>query len=203
MIRRLLPSEILGSRYSAEELASLPRFPLQLILHNLRSAYNVGAIFRTADAARIEKLFLCGITPTPPHREIVKTALGAVDTVPWEYVKDIRQVVRQLRNKHYKIAALEITTESRLYCSLSQNSFPLAIVIGNEISGIDDELLQFVDFALEIPMFGHKHSLNVSVATGIMLYEALRIYTENFTHLPDDAPSIQTTATQLQGEGNS
>ncbi len=180
-MRKLQHSEIASRRYSVEELQHLGRFPIVLVLHNIRSAYNVGSIFRTADAARIEKLLLCGLTPHPPHPRIEKTALDATQTVPWQYERSIFTALEQLRQAQYTIAALEITSESRLYSSLTPDLFPLALIIGNEITGVDDEILHHVDYALEIPMFGLKHSLNVSVATGIMVYEALRVYTRNFT----------------------
>ncbi len=190
-MHKLKHNEILQLRYSAEELRHRTRFPIVLVLHNIRSAYNVGAMFRTADAARIAKIFLCGVTPYPPNPKIEKTALDATMTVPWEYRRSIFDVFADLRQARFTLAALEITSNSLLYCALQPHHFPLALVIGNEITGVDDEILGQVDLAVEIPMFGLKHSLNVSVATGIMVYESLRIYTTNFSrNLPSDVTAL-------------
>lgn len=151
------------------------RFPIFGILEDIRSMYNVGSIFRTSDAARIEKLFLCGYTASPPRKEIDKTALGATESVPWHHNDDAIGVIKNLKQQNVTIVALEHTDQSRsLYDT--ELTFPVALVLGNEISGISDPVLAQADLAVEIPMFGMKHSLNVSVAFGIGIYELLRKY---------------------------
>jgi tRNA G18 (ribose-2'-O)-methylase SpoU len=178
-MRKLLHQEILGERLTVEEVKKVARNPVSLLLHNIRSLYNVGSIFRTCDAARAEELILCGFTPYPPRKEIEKTALGAVETVPWRYFASTIQAIQTLRSEGKKIFALEITDKKRLYTSLRSDEFPMVIVIGNELVGIDQEILDFCDDAIEIPMLGVKHSLNVSVAAGIVLFESVRIYLKN------------------------
>lgn len=173
-LKKLLHSEILGERLTVEQSQRVKRFPISLMVHNVRSLYNVGSIFRTCDAALVSELTLCGYTPHPPRKEIEKTALGAVDTVPWTYEKDIFKAISRYKERHNRVFALEITDRKRSYDSLNFDDFPVCIVVGNEITGLDDDILNFCDDAIEIPMFGVKHSLNVSVAVGIALFEALR-----------------------------
>lgn len=168
-MKKLDLEEIGQQRLTPEEARKAPRFPIYVLLDNIRSLYNVGSIFRTADAVRIEKLYLCGISGHPPRKEIDKTALGAQDTVPWEYHPDAIDILKQLRRKGIPVLALEHTRESKSYWEY-QYSFPCCLVIGNEVWGIQEELLEYVDAAIEIPMFGAKHSLNVSVAFGIVVY---------------------------------
>ncbi|MDX2128439.1 MAG: RNA methyltransferase [Chloroherpetonaceae bacterium] len=162
-------------RLSEEEFKVSEKFPLMLLFQNIRSMWNVGAIFRVADAARVEKIFITGYTAVPPRKEIEKTALGATETVAWEYIHDAKVAITNLKKQGVKIAALEITENSRKYHELTQNDFPLCIVLGNEVSGVDDEVLELCDFALEIPQYGTKHSLNVAVAAGIAVFEAVRV----------------------------
>lgn len=178
-MRKLLHQEILYERLTVEEIKKTTRNPVSLLLHNVRSLYNVGSIFRTCDAARAEELILCGFTPHPPRKEIEKTALGAVETVPWRYFDSTIQAIYTLRSEGKKIFALEITDKKRLYTSLRYDEFPMVIVVGNELVGIDQEILDLCDDAIEIPMLGVKHSLNVSVAAGIVLFESIRIYLKN------------------------
>lgn len=173
-MRKLHHDEII--RTSLPEIHLKRRHPIYVVVDNVRSIYNVGSIFRTSDAGLISKLYLCGYTPHPPRSEISKTALGAIESVPWEYVPRIIDILTKLKSEGIKVAALELTTESKVYTSLSKKDFPLALVIGNEISGIANDTLSVCDFAVEIPMFGIKQSLNVSVAYGIVLYECLRIF---------------------------
>lgn len=175
-MRKLTHEEILSLRLKPEELNKVEPHPISLVLHNVRSLYNVGSIFRTCDSARVKQLVLCGYTPHPPRKEIEKTALGAVDTVPWLYFKKIDDAIEHLKQKKNKIIALEITDNKRRYDSFSLNDFPMAIIVGNELVGIEDRILALCDDAVEIPMYGVKHSLNVSVATGIILYESIRIF---------------------------
>lgn len=175
-MKKLLYQDILQKRKKIDEIKNSPRHPINLILHNIRSAYNVGSIFRTADSAFVEKIILCGFTPHPPDKEIAKTSLGATETVPWIYEKDIVTAIKNEKKDGRKIIAVELTDCSRPYYSIEKSEFPLSLILGNEISGIDDYVLEHCDDAIDIPMFGIKHSLNVSVATGIVVYEALKIW---------------------------
>ena len=150
---------------------------IYLILDNLRSAHNVGAIFRTADATRVKKIFLCGITPTPGdekqgNRRVKKASVGADELVKWEYTNNIKKKIENLKNAGVSIVALEQTPESINYCQAKYN-FPLALVIGNEIEGVGESVLKLADQKIEIPMYGKKNSLNVTTATGIILYKIL------------------------------
>ena len=147
-----------------------PRLPLCVILNNIRSLHNVGAIFRTADGAGVEKIYLCGCTGYPPQGGIAKTALGAENHVPWEYHADALGVVRQLKAQGYQIVLLE-----QMQGSMSQDVFiptpPVCLVIGNEVSGIADDLVALCDAAVEIDMAGIKNSLNAAVAFGVVAYQ--------------------------------
>ena len=175
-MRKLTNEELLKERISVEESKIINRHPVSIILHNIRSLYNVGSLFRTADSALLNEIVLCGYTPHPPRKEIEKTALGAVDTVPWSYHKNIETAIEISRSKGNKIFALELTDRKRPYNSLSKNDFPLSIVIGNELTGIDNHILDLCDDSIEIPMYGVKHSLNVSIAAGISIFESIRIF---------------------------
>ena len=174
--RKLRHDELLAQRLTPEAVQNQARHPVSLLLYNIRSLYNVGSIFRTADAALVEKLYLCGYTPHPPRKEIEKTALGAVDTVPWEYAADAKACIHALREQGIKVFALEMTTESRSVYTLATTDFPMCLVLGNEITGVDDDVLECCDGATDIPMFGVKHSLNVSVAAGVAVFEAVRAW---------------------------
>jgi 23S rRNA (guanosine2251-2'-O)-methyltransferase len=175
-LKKLLHHEILQERLKPEEALKINRFPVSLIIHNVRSLYNVGSIFRTCDSALVSELVLCGFTPHPPRKEIEKTALGAVDSVPWRYEKDIFNAIDSFKEQNIKVFALELTDKKRTYDSLIKSDFPLCIIVGNELTGLDDNILEKCDDAIEIPMHGVKHSLNVSVATGIAIFEAVRIW---------------------------
>ncbi len=178
-MKKLTHSEILSERLTSEEALQAERHPVYVLLSNIRSMYNVGSIFRTCDSALVAELILCGFTPKPPREEIAKTALGAVDSVPWKYFENEKDAIAYLRNKGVRVIALEITDKKRVYTSLKADEFPLCIVIGNELTGLDDSVLELCDDAIEIPMYGVKHSLNVSVATGIAVFEAVEIYRKN------------------------
>jgi tRNA G18 (ribose-2'-O)-methylase SpoU len=162
-------------RMNIEQYKNSPKIPVIVILDNIRSMNNVGSIFRTCDAFAVEKLYLCGITASPPHQEISKTALGATESVVWEYVEDIVSLVKYLQQEGYKIYLVEQTDNS---VSLENFIFPCAsksaIVLGNEVFGVNEKLLQLCDGALEIPQFGTKHSLNVTIAGGIVIWEFFR-----------------------------
>ena len=174
-IRKLRHDEII--RVPVDEIGGKSRHPITLILDNIRSLYNVGSIFRSCDAALVEKLYLCGFTPHPPRREIEKTALGATASVPWEYRRDIAEVIAHVRSEGITVAALEHTTESTSCFGLAPHDFPLAIIVGNELTGLSPQAVEMCDRALEIPMYGIKQSLNVAVATGIILFECIRVLT--------------------------
>lgn len=173
-MKKLTHKEILDERLTPEEALVSDKFPISLILHNIRSLYNVGSLFRTSDSANVNELILCGFTPRPPRKEIEKTALGAVDSVKWKYFEDIKDAIKEQKAKGVKVIALELTDKKRDYTSLEKNDYPLCLVLGNELVGIDDDILELCDDAVEIPMFGVKHSLNVSVSAGIAVYEAVR-----------------------------
>lgn len=178
MIKKLTYNEIFIQRLKVDEVKSIQRHPVYVVAHNIRSLYNVGSLFRTCDSALITELILTGYTPHPPRKEIEKTALGAVDTVPWLYFEHFSSAVNYLKQLNVKVIALELTENSRRYDDLEIQDYPLAIVLGNEISGIDDEALALCDDAIEIPMYGVKHSLNVSVAAGIAIYSAVEIFNQ-------------------------
>lgn len=175
-MQKLTHSEILNQRLTNEQAHSISRHPISLMLYNIRSLYNVGSLFRTADSALAQELILCGYTPHPPRKEIEKTALGAVDSVPWYYEQNALSAVRELKEKKVCIFALELADNCRSYDSLTADDFPCCLILGNEITGVDNEILAECDGSLIIPMYGVKHSLNVSVAGGIAIYEAVRIW---------------------------
>lgn len=174
-MRKLSFEEITRQRLSPEELATVERFPIYSLLDNVRSLYNVGSIFRTADAVRLAKLYLSGITGYPPRKEIDKTALGAVETVPWEYREDPLSLLQQFKNKKIQIVSLEHTTDSKPYRDVNYH-FPVCLVLGNEVFGIRDEIIELSDIAVDIPMFGSKQSLNVTIAYGVVIYHILYKY---------------------------
>jgi tRNA G18 (ribose-2'-O)-methylase SpoU len=153
----------------------IAQLPVAVVLDNIRSMYNVGAFFRTADATAIEKLYLCGITGKPPRKEISKTALGADDTVAWEHTLDGVELIRTLRAREYEIAAVETSVHAvDLYDWAPR--FPVCVAFGNEIEGLQPEISALCDTYVRIPMLGFKHSLNVATAGGVVMYELLRKY---------------------------
>ena len=160
------------NRLSVEEFKEAPKIPVCIALDNIRSMHNVGSAFRTGDAFRIEKIILGGITAQPPHREINKTALGATASVEWEYSKDLTGVLRRLKTENYKIVSVEQATQSvhlQHFAPLAQEKY--CFVFGNEVFGVSEEILQLADACLEIPQFGAKHSLNISVSVGIIIWD--------------------------------
>ncbi|ASQ90287.1 RNA methyltransferase [Prosthecochloris sp. GSB1] len=175
-LRKLQGDEM--GRLGVEEYARAGKHPVTLLLHNIRSMYNVGSIFRSADGAGIEKIILTGYTATPPRKEIDKTALGAQDSVEWEYRRHPAEVLVSLKAAGITVCGLEIAENSRKYTDIGPADFPLCLVLGNEVDGIDDDILALCDHAIEIPQYGTKHSLNVSVAAGIALFELVRAFRE-------------------------
>lgn len=174
-IRKLSHLELKSARPELDELKEMERLPISVVCEDIRSLYNVGSIFRTSDGAGIEKLYLCGYTGYPPRPEIDKTALGSVESVPWEYRPNQFEVIRELRNRGYRIVALEHTNMSSPFTE-AQYEFPICLVVGNEVKGITDELLSLCDAAVDIPMHGLKQSLNVTVAYGILAYHVAGLW---------------------------
>ena len=172
-MKKLTFERLVQMRLTSEQVLAAPRFPVIVCAPNIRSMYNVGSLFRTCDAARVQELILCGFTPHPPRAEIAKTALGAVDTVPWRYEHDACAALRELRSRGVKIIAVELTEEAHPYTELDASDMPCCLVLGNELTGIADDVLAECDEAVMIPMHGVKHSLNVSVAAGIVIFHAV------------------------------
>jgi tRNA G18 (ribose-2'-O)-methylase SpoU len=160
------------NRVTEEEFKSQKKFPITIILDEIRSLTNVGAFFRTSDAFNVDKIYLCGITATPPHREIQKTALGATETIAWEHRETTMEVVNELKAKGIKVCSIEQTEKTTMLqdvCDLPDEHY--ALVFGNEVNGVNQEVIDASDYILEIPQFGTKHSLNVSVCAGIVMWE--------------------------------
>lgn len=155
------------------EVKSKKRNPIFALLDNIRSLYNVGAIFRTSDAILLEKVFLCGITGFPPRREISKTALGAEEIVPFEYREDAVEAIKELKDQGVKIVAVELAEGSVPYVE-AEYDFPVCFVFGHEVEGISDEVMEVVDMAVDLPMLGRANSLNVATCYGIIMYDAIQ-----------------------------
>jgi tRNA G18 (ribose-2'-O)-methylase SpoU len=163
------------NRLSADEYKMSEKMPVTVVLDNIRSLNNIGSIFRTSDAFRVERIFLCGITAIPPHREIQKTALGATESVKWEYFEHTKDAVLSLKNENYRILVIEQTDGSESL--MEANMFPgknTALVFGNEVHGVLAEVVEMADACIEIPQMGTKHSLNVSVTAGIVIWSMFR-----------------------------
>lgn len=170
-----LTTEEMG-RLSVEEFRQSEKLPLTVVLDNVRSLNNIGSVFRTSDAFRVEHIALCGITATPPHREIHKTALGAEDSVEWSYHEDTAECVRVLKDKGYRIYAVELAHDSlKLDTDKVSTDKPVALVLGNEIDGVQEAVMELCDGYLEIPQAGTKHSLNVSCAAAIVIWELFKM----------------------------
>ena len=170
-MHKLSHDEIAQNRSTIETLHKVKKLPVHVLLNSIRSNYNVGSIFRTSDGAMIEKLYLCGYTPCPPKKEVLKTALGSTESVKWEYIKDALDVIKGLKKKGIRIVALELTDNSFPYYKITYDDFPICLVVGNEITGVSQELLDLCDESIEIPQYGIKQSLNVAVAYGIAIFE--------------------------------
>lgn len=175
-MKKLTHDEISENRSTLDNIHRVEKLPVYVILNSIRSTYNVGSIFRTSDGAMIEKLFLCGYTPHPPKKEILKTALGSTESVKWEYIKDPRDIVLKLKSEGVKICALELTSKSKPYYEVKAADFPLCVIVGNEITGVSQDLIDLCDFSIEIPQYGIKQSLNVAVAYGISVFELRKIF---------------------------
>ena len=171
-MRKLTYQEIFSTRPTTGELAQLERYPCYCLIENIRSLYNVGSIFRTSDAIRLKCLYLTGYTGKPPRKEIDKTALGAVESVPWKYIDNPLEAIDELKSQKIPIIALEHTSKSVPYNKFKYK-FPFCLMLGNEVEGLSEELVSQADAAIEIPMYGLKQSLNVTVAYGIVMYHAV------------------------------
>jgi tRNA G18 (ribose-2'-O)-methylase SpoU len=173
-MRKLLNSEL--NRKSIEQFRESEKSPFIIVLDNVRSHSNVGSIFRTADAFLTESVYLCGITATPPHREIQKTALGASESVPWKYFKKTEEAIEELRDKGYRIIGIEQTegsTELQDVKIIQGEKYSL--VFGHEVNGVDQDIINMCDQCVEIPQFGTKHSFNIAISAGIVLWELNKI----------------------------
>jgi len=173
-MRKLTHEEVGNKRITLDETKKIKRHPIYALADNIRSIYNVGSIFRTSDAALIEKLYLTGYTPYPPRPEIEKVALGSTEAVPWEYIKTPLEAVKKIKEEGIKIVPLEITQNSRNYTEIEASEFPLCLILGNELTGVSNDIIELSDFSIEIPQYGFKHSINVSVAYGIAVMELVR-----------------------------
>lgn len=158
-------------RISVEEFKVVKKTPIIVILDNIRSLNNIGSVFRTSDAFLIEKIYLCGYTAQPPHREIQKTALGATESVDWEYKEDVLEVVNLLQKNKTKVYAVEQTENSIMLDKFSVGKEKIAIVMGNEVQGVQQGVINLCDGVIEIPQLGTKHSLNISVSCGVVLWD--------------------------------
>ena len=160
------------NRVSTEEFKNSIKMPVVIVLDDVRSAYNVGSIFRTADAFRVSGIFICGISARPPHKDISKTALGATESVEWKYFREASDAVRSLKEEDFKVYAIEQADESiSLEQFMPEKVSKIAIIFGHEVFGVKDELFPVIDGCLEIPQFGTKHSFNVAISAGIVLWE--------------------------------
>ncbi|MDG1954002.1 MAG: RNA methyltransferase [Polaribacter sp.] len=169
-MRKLKNSEL--GRISVDEFKEVVKTPLIVILDNIRSLNNVGSVFRTSDAFLIEKIYLCGITATPPNKEIHKTALGATESVEWEYVKDTFELVEKLKSEKVKVLSIEQAENSTMLNDfIPEENQKYAVVMGNEVKGVQQEVVSASDYCIEIPQLGTKHSLNISVSCGVVLWD--------------------------------
>jgi tRNA G18 (ribose-2'-O)-methylase SpoU len=172
-MRKLSIDEL--NRISVDEFKAAEKMPVVAVLDNIRSLNNIGSVFRTCDAFRVLKLFLCGITATPPHKDIHKTALGATDSVEWEYYGSSMALIQKLKEENFKILSIEQVDNSTSLEEMSLDpSKKYALVFGHEVRGVDQDIINLSDECIEIPQFGTKHSLNVSVSAGIVIWEVFR-----------------------------
>lgn len=169
-MRKLKNSEL--DRLSVDEFKDTKKTPIIIILDNIRSLNNIGSVFRTSDAFLIEKIYLCGITATPPHRDIHKTALGSTETVAWEHAENTMDVIKKLQDNGIKVAAIEQAEQAVMLNDFKpQPDTTYALVFGNEVKGVAQDVVSASDLVLEIPQFGTKHSLNISVSCGVVVWD--------------------------------
>lgn len=173
MNRKLKNEEL--NRISIDEYKSAQKTPIIVVLDNIRSLNNIGSVFRTADAFLIEAVYLCGITAQPPHREIQKTALGATESVIWKYFESTMDAIADLKGNNYKIAAIEQAENSVMLNQFSvEKDDKIAVIFGNEVKGVEQEAIDQSDVVIEIPQYGTKHSLNISISAGVVLWDLLQ-----------------------------
>ena len=173
-MRKKLKTEELN-RISIDDFKKTRKTPIVVILDNIRSLNNVGSVFRTSDAFLIDKIYLCGITAQPPHKDIHKTALGATDSVEWEYFENTMDAILKLKEQDYIIASIEQTQNSIMLQDLEiDKTKKYGLVLGHEVKGVEQKVIDASDFSIEIPQFGTKHSFNISVSTGIVLWEIFK-----------------------------
>lgn len=171
-------------RINAEEFKQAKKMPLIIILDNVRSLNNIGSVFRTSDAFRVESIYLCGISSPPPSPEIHKTALGAEDSVDWKYFEDTHEAVKELQEAGYKVMAIEQCEGSTMLDTWKPNFSDFqgyAVVMGNEVKGVQQTVVDMCDGCLEIPQFGTKHSLNVSVTTGLVIWDFFKVFSKKYS----------------------
>jgi tRNA G18 (ribose-2'-O)-methylase SpoU len=161
-------------RKSVEEFRQSEKLPVIVVMENIRSAYNVGSIFRTADAFLLQRIYICGYTAFPPHKEIKKTALGAEDSVEWKYFKNIAEAVEEIKVAGFKIYAVEQAIDSWKLGRFETEDEKIAVIFGNEVTGVEQNTIALCDGVIEIPQLGMKHSLNVATAAGVVLWELVR-----------------------------
>jgi tRNA G18 (ribose-2'-O)-methylase SpoU len=177
-MQKLSMSEL--NRLTPEEFKRSKKTPVIAVLENIRSAYNVGSLFRTADAFLLESIYLIGYTAQPPHKEIKKTALGAEDTVEWHYFADTKSAIEKLKENGYKVYAVEQVVNSISLENLTiDNDEKIAVIFGNEVSGVEQDNILLCDGCIEIPQLGMKHSLNIATAAGVVLWEIIRTRMKN------------------------
>ena len=172
-MRKLKNSEL--GRLNISEFKKVEKIPLIVVLDNIRSLNNIGSVFRTCDAFLVEKIYLCGITAQPPHKEIHKTALGATESVAWEYVDNTLELIERLKEENIITIAIEQAEKSIMLQDFAiESDQKYAIIFGNEVKGILQEVVSVADYCVEIPQFGTKHSLNISVSTGVVLWDLFK-----------------------------
>ena len=168
--RKLKNEEL--DRLSKDEFKSSKKTPIIIILDNIRSLNNIGSVFRTADAFLIKKIYLCGITAQPPHNEIRKTALGSTETVDWEYFEDVLELIKVLKNSKIEVVSIEQTEEAFMLQDFQvEDNITYALIFGNEVKGVQQEVIDLSDTVIEIPQYGTKHSLNISVSCGVVVWD--------------------------------
>lgn len=172
-MRKLLNSEL--NRKSVDDFKNSEKIPLVVILDNIRSQHNIGSVFRTSDAFMVEKIYLCGITSCPPNKEIHKTALGATESVDWEYIENTEAIVEKLKQEGYKVYSIEQTEKSVSLPDFKiEKNTKYAVVFGHEVKGVSQSVVDLSDGVIEIPQFGTKHSLNISVSAGIVIWDLFK-----------------------------
>ncbi len=169
MNRKLKNEEL--NRINVEEFKAVDKTPIIIVLDNIRSLNNIGSVFRTSDAFLIEAVYLCGITAQPPHRDIQKTALGATESVDWKYFDTTIEAIEELKTNGYQIASIEQTENSTMLNEFNPTNEKIAVVFGNEVKGVEQEVINQSDVVIEIPQYGTKHSLNISVSCGVVIWD--------------------------------